>query len=103
MLIDVLDLFSLHPAVKAVIKRENGLLKRKSKQDFDRWRNYVTAVNNKKVLDGVKSMELKARLDKVARRTLRDDTEKILADGSKVKGVIRKIYSTVLRMPRTAI
>ena len=48
-------------------------------------------------------MELKARLNKVSIRTLRDDTEIILADGSKLKGTIRKIYSTVLRMPRTAI
>ena len=54
MLIDVFDLFSLHLAVKAVVKRKEELLKRKSKQAFDRWCNYVTVVNNKKVLDGGK-------------------------------------------------
>ena len=38
-------------AVKAIIKRMAGILKRKPKQVFDIKRKYVQAVNNKDVLD----------------------------------------------------
>ena len=89
--------------VKSVIKRMDGLLKRKPKEAFDRWRRYVQAVNNKEVLDNVKSQKLLNTLNKVTRRTLRDATQRIVGEGNKVKGAIRKIYSTMQRMPKTAI
>ena len=79
----------------------DGILKRKPKQAFDLLRKFVRAVNKKAFLDGVKSRELKAELDKVAIRTFRDATERILGDESKVKGAIKKIYSSMQRMPNT--
>ena len=43
------------PQVRAIIRRMDGILKRKPKEAFDRWRKYVQAVNNNEVLDGIKS------------------------------------------------
>ena len=63
----------------------------------------MTAGSNKEFFDGVKLRELKAKFDKVALRTLRDATKRILGDRSKAKGAIKKIYSIMLRMPKTAI
>ena len=60
-------------------------------------------MNNKEALDGVKSRELTAKLDKVTRRTLRDTTERVLKDRIKVKGAVKKIYMTMLRKPNTMI
>ncbi|OMJ89188.1 hypothetical protein SteCoe_8740 [Stentor coeruleus] len=91
------------PKIKAIMKRMDGILKRKPKEAFDRWRKYVQAVNNKEILDGVRSQRLLVVLNNVAKRTLRDATQRIFGEGNMVKGAIRKIYSTMLRMPRTAI
>jgi hypothetical protein len=81
----------------------DGVLKRKPKQAFDLWRKYVQAVNNQEILDNVRTQKLLQSLSKVSLRTLRDCSERILGDGSKVKGAIKKIYMQMLRMPRTAI
>ena len=40
------------------IKRMDGILKRKPKEAFDRWRKYVHAVNNNEVLDGIRTQKL---------------------------------------------
>ena len=40
---------------------------------------------------------------KVPVRTLRDATQRILGDGSKVKGAIKKIYSAMQKMPKVAL
>ena len=90
------------PHVKATIKRMDGILKRKPKEAFDKWRNYVAAVNKKELLDNVKSQKLQTALNKVTRRKLRDATERITGEGDKVKGAIKKVYSTLLRKPKTA-
>ena len=91
------------PQVKGIIKRMDGILKRKPKEAFDRWRKYVQAVNNNEVLDGIKSQKLLNSLSKVTRRTLRDATQRIVGEGSKVKGAVRKIYSAMQKMPKIAL
>ena len=90
------------PHVKATVKRMDGLLKRKPKEAFNIWKNYLIAINKKEILDNVKSQKLKIALEKVPKRTLRDATERIIGNGDKVKGAIKKVYSTLLRKPKTA-
>ena len=46
------------PRVRDTIKRMDGILKRKPKEAFDRWRKYVHAVNNNEVLDGIRTQRL---------------------------------------------
>ena len=55
------------------------------------------------MLDGIKLRELKTKLYKVSRRKFIYATERILGDGVTVKGAIKKIYSTMQRLPKAAI
>ena len=89
--------------VKVAIKRIDDILKRKPKEAFDRWRKYVHAVNNNEILDGIRTQKLLKALNKVPVRTMRDATQRILGDGNKVKGAIKKIYSAMQRMPKVAL
>ena len=91
------------PHIKATIKRLDGLLKKKPKEAFDRWRKYVQAINNKEIMDNVRSQKVLICLNNVAKRRLRDATQRIAGEGDKVKGAIKKIYTTMQRMPKTAI
>ena len=91
------------PQVRATIKRMDGILKRKPKEAFDRWRKYVHAVNNNEILDGIRTQKLLKALSRVPVRVLRDATQRILGDGNKVKGAIKKIYSAMQKMPKAAV
>ena len=90
------------PAVKKCIQRLDQLLKRKPKQAFEKWRNFANAVKNNLILNNLKSQKLSICLNRVPRRVLRDAVQRILGDGSKVKGAIKQIYNTLLRKPKTA-
>ena len=81
----------------------DGILNRKPKVAFDRWRAYVHAVNNNEILDGIRSQKLLNCLERIPKRKLRDATQRIAGEGDKVKGAIKKIFSTLQRMPKTAI
>ena len=91
------------PQVRATIKRMNGILKRKPKEAFDRWRKYVYAVNNNEILDGIRTQKLLNALSRVPVRVMWDDTQRILGNGNKVKGAIKKIYSAMQKMPKLAL
>ena len=91
------------PKVKATVKRMDGILKRKPKEAFDKWRKYVQAVNNKEIYDGMRSQQLLNCLERIPKRKMRDATQRIVGEGDKVKGAIKKIFSTLQRMPKTAI
>ena len=58
------------PQVRATIKRMNGILKRKPKEAFDRWRKYVYAVNNNEILDGIRTQKLLNALSRVPVRVM---------------------------------
>ena len=91
------------PRVRATIKRMDGILKRKPKEAFDRWRKYVHAVNNNEILDEIRTQKLLKALSRVPVKVMRDATQRILGDGNKVKGAIKKIYSAMQKMPKVAL
>ena len=67
-------------------------MKRKPKEAFDRWRKYVQAINNHEILDNVRSQKLLICLEKIPKSKLRDVTQRIIGEGDKVKGAIKKIF-----------
>jgi len=81
----------------------DGILKRKPKEAFDRWRKYVLAVNNNEIFNGIRSQKLLNCLERIPKRKMRDATQRIAGDGDKVKGAVRKIYSAMQKMPKVAL
>ena len=82
-----------------------GLLKKlmeKPKISLQKWRLYVEAVKQGKVLDAVRAQKLSASLSHVPARVLRDGYERLLGDGSKVKGVLRGIMKKISQKPKEA-
>ena len=83
------------PQVRSTIKRVDGIMKRKPKEAFDRRRKNVDEVNNNEILDGIRTQKLLKALNRVPVRVMSDTTQRILRDGNKVKGAIKKIYSAM--------
>ena len=52
-------------------------------------------VNNNEILDGIRTQKLLKALNRVPVRVMSDTTQRILRDGNKVKGAIKKIYSAM--------
>ena len=76
--------------VIATIKRMDGILKRKPKEAFDRWRKSVQTVNNKEICNRMRGQKLKNCLEKILKKKMRDATKRIAGEGDKVKGAIKK-------------
>ena len=70
------------------------ILKKKLKEAFDRWRKYAQAVNNKEIFDGMRSQKRMNCLERIPKRKMRGTTQRIAGEGDKVKGAIKKNFST---------
>ena len=90
------------PTVRKTIRRMEQLLKKRPKAAFDRWRKYAYAVNTKMILNSVKSLTLKTKLEKSSKRTVRDAFQRIVGEGDKVKGAIKQIYRALQKKPKLA-
>ena len=90
------------PHAKLSLMRLNDFSKRRPKEAFESWRKYVEGINNKEILDNVRSQKLLIKLNNLTKRILRDATQRMTGEGDKVKGAIKKVYSTLLRKPKTA-
>ena len=80
---------ALRVRVRATIKRVDGIMKRKPREAFDRWRKNVVEVNNNEILDGIRTPKLLKALSRVPVRVISDATQRILGEGNKVKGAIK--------------
>ena len=89
--------------VKGALKSILNAYKRKPKEAYTLWKNFVENCKHKGLFDNLRSQKLKQCLDRIPRRIMRDSLQRILGDGSKVKGAIKNILSSVMRRPRDAI
>ena len=63
----------------------------------------MAGINNKQFIDSARSQKLLKSLEKVTKRKLRDATQRIVGEGDKVRGAVKKIYATMQKMPKTAL
>ncbi|CAG9311042.1 unnamed protein product [Blepharisma stoltei] len=88
--------------IAGAIRRLDINLKKKPKQAFDKWKNYLKAVNDKKVTDNLKTQQLKDALKNIPKRTIRDAVQRIKGDGDKVKGALRAALLILKKAPKQA-
>ena len=60
-------------------------------------------MNSKEIFNGMRNQKLQNCLEKIPKRKMRDATQRIVGEGDKIKGAIKKIFQTLQRMPKTAI
>ena len=68
-----------------------------------KWRSFVDDCKNKKLLDSLKAKKLQGLLEKIPNRTLRNTLERIMGDGDKIAGAIRRVAMASQRRPRDAL
>ena len=67
---------------------------KKPKFAFENWKKYIQACKSKTLLDGKRSHQLVAALNKIPKRVLKDASQRILGGGNKVKGAIKTIFES---------
>jgi hypothetical protein len=73
------------------------------KDALQKWKNWVRDVKEKGLLDGAKTQQLRNCLEKIPIRTMKDAYERVIGDGSKLAGVIRRLTIEAQRKPRDAL
>ena len=89
--------------VKGALKSIVTSIKKKTQLVFQKWDRAVKEIASRNLLDNVKSQKLKFALSRIPMRTLRDSYERIIGDGSRVKGSMNSILHNLKRRPKNAI
>ena len=66
------------------------------------WRDFVARTKRGELMDAVKTQRLKIALENVPRRTMRGSFERIIGDGSRVKGALRRLELTASKIRDSA-
>ena len=66
-------------------------IKDNTKSAWSKWRAYVSEVKRGALLDAIKSQKLRKCIESVSRRIIKDALERVIGDGNKVKGALRRL------------
>ena len=88
--------------LKAVLQEVMGRLSRIPKIAIDQWKKYLQLLKSNRLLDNLRSEKLKSSMQNIPRRKLRDVLERLMGDGDKVKGALRRIISTLSKKTKEA-
>lgn len=89
--------------IKGAVRDLIEKLRRKPKDAMNQWKNAINDIKNKKLLDNVRSQKLKNVLTSIPKRTLRDAVQRIVGDGSKLKGAMASLLANLKKRPRDSI
>ena len=84
--------------IRGVIKKLTDL----PKDAIKRWKNYINSCHIGRILDNLRSQKLNLSLRKIPSRTLRNVCERLLGEGSLVKGAIKRIEFAIQKKPKIA-
>ncbi|OMJ87657.1 hypothetical protein SteCoe_10583 [Stentor coeruleus] len=78
------------------------ILLKKTKCAMDIWKNLIEKAKEKEMLDKIRSQKLQLLLGHAHKRLARELLQKIIGEGSRVRGVFKLIYTNLKKMPRKA-
>jgi hypothetical protein len=77
--------------LKGVIKRMLKQYERRKYDAFRKWKQWLVDSRSLGLLNAIKARELNYKLESIPSRTLKDGFERIVGDGNKLKGVIKRM------------
>ncbi|OMJ81595.1 hypothetical protein SteCoe_17904 [Stentor coeruleus] len=89
--------------IKGAIRRLLAGLMKIPRDTMENWRKYVRMCKSKSIFDGMRSQKLRNSFDRIPRRILKDSYNRILGDGSFVKGAIRRLLAGLMKIPKNSI
>ena len=89
--------------VKGALRRLQLCLDKKKRESFDRWNHFLDDIRQKKALDATRAQKLKNTLSSIQTRSIKDTVQRIIGQGSKVKGALRNLESTLSKVVPQAL
>ena len=83
--------------IKGAIKECFQRLNRLPKLYIEKWKKYIQLVACKSFLDSLKTEKLKNLLQNIVKLKLRGYYQRIIGEGSRVKGALRRVFLSVLK------
>jgi hypothetical protein len=81
--------------IKGILQDIILRLNRIPKVALDQWKKYIQLIAHKKILDNLKSEKLKSKLLNISKRKTRDAYQRIIGEGNKIKGALRRIAMSI--------
>lgn len=88
--------------VKGAIRRITSKIQKKIQVSLRKWVAFVGSCKQKTIFDAMRSYKLLNSLSKITAKTLKSTTERIIGDGSKVKGVLITFFRRLCLLPKTS-
>ena len=80
----------------------SSIRRRKPKQAFDSWKEFINTLKNSLLLDRLRTMKMQFTLVKMSIRILKDCVQRIMGEGNKIKGVMMVYLSVSVGRPKNA-
>ena len=77
--------------LKGALRRIVLAYQKKPKDAFDLWKKWLDLVKNKQVVDRLTAQRLLTSLNSIPQRTLKDACDRIIGEGDKLKGALRRL------------
>lgn len=90
-----LRIFGSGNKIKGILQDIILRLNRIPKVALDQWKKYIQLIAHKKILDNLKSEKLKSKLLNISKRKTRDAYQRIIGEGNKIKGALRRIAMSI--------
>ena len=90
------------PCLQGCLLNLSSIRRRKPKQAFDSWKEFINTLKNSLLLDRLRTMKMQFTLVKMSTRVLRDCIQRILGEGNKIKGALLIYLSAIFRRPKNA-
>jgi uncharacterized protein YjbJ (UPF0337 family) len=84
------------------LKYLNKILVKRPKSAFDFWKDFLNTLKQKQLRDLFIQEKLRNSLGKVPRRGFKASFQRIIGEGSRVRGALKAIYMKISRWPQTA-
>jgi hypothetical protein len=77
--------------LKGIMKRMIKQYEKRAHDAFRKWKQWLVDSKSRGLLNAIKARELKDKLESIPSRTLKDGFDRIVGDGDKLKGVIKRM------------
>lgn len=91
-----------HHKFTSAIRSLKILIYSKLKKRLSSWKQNTEGLKREKLVNYLKCQKLKQSLERLSRKSLRDATQRIIGEGDKAKGALRRLIQKVQKKPKKA-
>ena len=89
--------------VKKGLNRIQNIMKQNIRDSLGKWKDYVSLCKNGDFFNSMRTEKLKARLLSITRRSANSVVERIIGDGSRLKGALKLLLTNIEKRLKSSL